>query len=1156
MTMKKQFAILAGIVSLTAATLLAQGPPPGGAGGNGPALEGLISAGNGPVRGASIVVSAADGASVKSVKTNGKGVYHIFNLHAGIYSVRVTEDGFKTEVIEKVLVDPAHHHLNVHLESGSSSEVVTVVSADEGAGNTAASAASQSGGKNDIEDNVPLSSRNYSEVAGTAKGVTGAVNSASAVGFVSSTLFFVGGSNQINMTFDGASVPMAENPNPDATEAHGISSWSYDAGPQRYAGVNMSSTTKSGGNQFHGSLFEYDRNDVFNANEYFLKADGKSRPVLKQNQFGFTVGGPILHRKLYFFTSYQGTRQSNGVDQSGLASGVYTYPFPVDRTDRAAVGAAMCPENHSSDAVNFQTLYGGVQVDCEGKNISTVAMNLLQAKLPNGNYVIPGSGTDDYKVQSFSSPTSYKEDQGVLNFDYKISAKNVIAERGFISHPRKVASFDAGPSSLPGAPTATRSKNIYETIRLNSSITPSFANELRFSGQRLVTQPSPVANGITNSGLGIADLTSSVDLFDVINVYHTFTLGGTDTAWINVKQNGLELADTVAWGGKGHWVRAGFEGELHQYNSENPGAARGALTIETVSDLLIGRAGCSDTTNSECNGTAYSNIYQSTGASATGVVSHAYRYRDFSLYAMDSYKLTQRLKVDYGVRWEFYGLPYDATGNMTTFSSTYSPAYSTLSSDGSFAGYIVPKNFKGTLPSVDGVTRLGRNSVIEKRESPLHISPRIGFTWQPLEKSDLMVTAGYGVFYDILPMNLLATQTEIASPYGVLVGASGTANAAATLADPYPNRSLGNNGWGAARAYDLSANSGSGLSMTGFDPDLTNPQTQKWNVEISKLLPGKISFSAGYAGAHSIHLYGSEHYINQAKLASASSPVNGITTNSVENVNSRVPYLGFGATGLNMGSSEGSAKHNVLQMEAGRNFGFGLNLNASYTRTKTLSNLVAGPSGVQYFSAGNTLKPAEMYGDIARPNRFSLRYGFRTPWRFEHGLARTLLQDWSLFGDTILQSGQSITPLDSRGATLYGMSANSLAQFGSGYNRHNVTSTGSDTKRALNGWFKSDAYTTPTTVAGTNGTDWGNGGFAVAYGPHQNNTNLSINKNNTLFNQRFPVHMETRVELYNAFNHENFNSPNANVNQGTAFGKVTSSAVNPRLIQIGMKFSY
>jgi len=201
--------------------------------------------------------------------------------------------------------------------------------------------------------------------------------------------------------------------------------------------------TKSGSNQFHGTAFEFFRNTDLNANDFFLNRAGSPRPVVNQNQFGGVLGGPVKKDKIFFFFSYQGTRQKNGASTTTFQPGVILPPIPGgDRSNtaafRAAMGAAFCPDNHPGDP-HFGAL--GVNVACDGSNINPVAINILQAKLPSGNYLIPSSTNGTFQNAPLSVPGTYKEDQYIANTDFVINSKNNLATRFFVSTDPRTLDF-------------------------------------------------------------------------------------------------------------------------------------------------------------------------------------------------------------------------------------------------------------------------------------------------------------------------------------------------------------------------------------------------------------------------------------------------------------------------------------------------------------------------------------------------------------------------------------------------------------------------------------------------------------------------------------------------------------------------------------------
>src|SRR5262249_9149621 len=276
-------------------------------------------------------------------------------------------------------------------------------------------------------------------------------------------------------------------PNPDAIQEFKIQTSTYDASYGRNPGANVNVVTRGGGNEFHGSLFEFFRNEALNANDFFYNRDRRpdSRPkqILRQNQFGGTLGGPVVKDKVFFFGSYQGTRQFNGVAAQGTTSATL-YPIPDNReaADFATrLGAATC---------QYPTRAGSISVACDGSNINPVAIALLRVKLPNGSYYIPGSGTSGTRQQLFSIPAKYREDQYIANGDWIVSAKHSLQARYMTA--KNPYEFQLN-GQLPGRVQTDARANQSALLRFTSILPPSIVNQARASFQRIIERGSETA---------------------------------------------------------------------------------------------------------------------------------------------------------------------------------------------------------------------------------------------------------------------------------------------------------------------------------------------------------------------------------------------------------------------------------------------------------------------------------------------------------------------------------------------------------------------------------------------------------------------------------------------------------------------------------------
>jgi len=371
----------------------------------------------GSVVGAQIAVTSQATGEARTVISNSRGVYVVPALLPGLYTLEALKDGFKILHVRDVKITVTEAAaLDLRLEIGQVSERVTVEGYAEQLQTESSTLGRVTSGEQ-VRD-LPLVTRNYTQIVSLNPGVAADVNDAGAIGrgnlgqggvpIVSNG----GTESDNNVQMNGVGINDLQSsgyfsggvaiPNPDTIQEFKVQTGQYDASYGRNAGANVDVITKGGSNDFHGALWEFFRNEDLNANTFFRNAAAQPRPVLKQNQFGFDLGGPVKHDKLFFFTSYQGTRQRNGLDVS-CSSSVTSPPITNDRS-AAALGQLFAGQQGA-----IQTALGGVgpAIASDGSNINPVALALLQMKLPNGQYVIPTPQTVDpskpFESQGFSA---------------------------------------------------------------------------------------------------------------------------------------------------------------------------------------------------------------------------------------------------------------------------------------------------------------------------------------------------------------------------------------------------------------------------------------------------------------------------------------------------------------------------------------------------------------------------------------------------------------------------------------------------------------------------------------------------------------------------------------------------------------------------------
>jgi hypothetical protein len=518
--------LIAAFLALTP-SLLAQSAGTG-------AVTGRVTDATGAViPGVTVTLTSADTNQTRTTTSDENGSYRFALLPPGNYGARFAIPGFKTSEVSLVTVRVTETvALDRALEVGAQTEAVTVETQTEVLQTTTSTLGGTVGGTTVTQ--LPLSTRNYTQILALSAGTNTTANNATAFGKGTQNMSVNGNDpGQNNFQMDGVNVTNFANsgtagdsglyagigvPSPDALQEFKVQTSTYDASYGRNPGANVNVVTKSGTNQFHGAAFEYLRDSIFNANSFFYNRDNRAsattKQILNQNQFGGVIGGPVIKNKLFAFFSYQGTRQKNGIDSGGFTNALLP---PIPAGDRrapgfaAALGAANCAQNHpradGSLDPNFGA-FGGQNVACDGSNINPVALNILNLKLDDGSYFFPSSGTSGYRQQSFSSPAIYNSDQELANFDYVQSTKNTISGRWFNTKDPQVSPLRG---QLPGSPLKILFSNTYAVLKATSILTNSLVNEGRVSYQRnLSTQNAPAPPNSDNSILGITPMSPGV----------------------------------------------------------------------------------------------------------------------------------------------------------------------------------------------------------------------------------------------------------------------------------------------------------------------------------------------------------------------------------------------------------------------------------------------------------------------------------------------------------------------------------------------------------------------------------------------------------------------------------------------------------------------
>jgi hypothetical protein len=1146
-----------------------------------------------------VTLTSNDTNQGRSATTGGDGQYKFTLLPPGNYKVRFSATGFKTAEVGSVILNVTESPtLDRALEVGAQSEQVTVEATAETL-QTASSTLGQVVGGTTITE-MPLSSRNFTQIIGLSAGTSGPVNNATSFGKGTGDISVNGATpGQNNFQMDGVAIQsMASNgsandggiyvgiaiPSPDAIQEFKVQTSTYDATYGRNPGGNVNVVTKSGTNTWHGTAFEFVRNAIFDANDFFYNRDtcrltyaGQSCPkqVLNQNQYGGVIGGPIKKDKLFIFGSYEGTGSKNGVNAVGNSS-ITLYPLiPSGPRNTQAFVSQLIAEN--CQLPSFGPPGPNGVLPCSATTVSPVALKMLQVTNANGGYYFPSNSA--FGPVSFNQPALFSEKQTLVNGDYLINSKNTLAMRFFYSTDPRTAQFNTPiGGALPGAPEVQQFSNTNAVLKLTTIVSNTFVNELRGSFQRLFSKlADDVPAGWTPQNLGITPIVPSQTQGPPISfLINGFGVGGfLEPAFSPTNQ--YQFQDQISWSHGKHTIRAGAEVEKAEWNLDFAGLERGWLFMGSFTNLLAANNP--------------GNIFQclfcvSSGAVQAGGIIHAYRETNLNAFVQDDWKVSAKLTLNMGVRWEYDGTFGEKYANLTnTWLSQLAPDSQVPSSaqglPANFAGWVTAGNYLAHYPQPPAGVLVNNSGTGAIQDHPplSNFGPRLGFAYQVTSK--LVVRGGVGMFYDRIGADRFVHAVEQGNPYATTLDYSGSAAAPYTIQNPFPNLPLGQF---VQRWANFSTLQTSELSVPYLAQQIHTPLVRQYNLNVQYEFAPRWVLEVGYVGSSGINLLDYNHNVNTALLASAADPINGLNTTTVANVALRTPYIGYAPAGLQGTDFDGISNYNSLQVTVRKQFSHGLTLQGNYTWSKSLTDLT-----VDSANSNNASNLAQQYGPsyFNRPNRFIINYSWNIPFGQHNGFVGKLAEGWNISGVTTIQDGAPMTFVDGAAGTAYGTDGTGTtsgfgrAELCPGMTYANIATPGGIESRLGGysggpGYFNVNAFcpapaiepngTTITTQAAcpTCATLFGNTGLGILLGPGQFNFDASIIKITRITEK---TTLQFRAEFFNLLNHPQF----ANLDPGSGTGgtvsqlpnvfaagagTAVSTSVNPRIIQLGVKFIF
>jgi len=949
------------------------------------------------VPGANIQVRNVNTNESRTALSQFDGEYTVSNLPPGTYEVIVDKTGFRRlhESNLELQVEQTAR-LDAQLQVGATSETVEV-KADVPLLNTETSSRGDVITSQEITE-MPLNGRDFNDLAFLVAGVQPAEQGGKGSPYVvngaraDASNVLIDGLNDQNPRDAGAQA----RPPLDSLQEFKLQTSGYSAEYGRLAGGVVSMVLRSGGNQLHGGLFEFVRNDLFDARNFF---DLSNKSELRRNQFGGTISGPLIVPKLYngrdktfYFVSWESFRGVQGSNSLGIVptalerQGDFSQSFdangklilikdPLLSGSCTATNNSACFKNNAIPSSRF----------------NSISQQLLQ------NFALPNlSGPNNY-IANARNPDFW--DSFLFKVDQKLSAKDNFAVRVLERWETSTNPFSGSPLGTFGA-TTDSAQSLYG-ISETRIFTPTLINEFRMGLTRTINnEVSSHAGTNWAAQYGIPGTTTDLSLaaFPKFSITGFETFGDSTSNPIRYTVNNFNWNDVVTWNKGKHSLKIGGDVLRVQYyqptNSNFNGTFtfNGKLTNDGFADFLLG----SMSSTSRKIGTVTNHIYSSA----------------FGFFVQDDYKVTPNLTLNLGLRYEIQKMPFEKYGQMSNYVPSLGKVI--LADDST-----VP-NLQATVASagLTGLVGLARDnglpfSLVNTNYD--NFAPRVGFAWRPFGNNRTVVRSGLGIFYTGSRLSAIRTDLTGGFPFSISQSFTGSTSnpSLLTLGNPFP-ASL-------AKVTGVT-------TAGGFEVNPPAPYLESWNFTIERELGLGVAVEAGYSASKGTHL-GRKYDVNQQLRTPTSTtrPFPGF---------SDIEYYSFG----------GNSSYNAGTLTVRKRLQHGLIFRANYTYGKSIdvnSGLnYAGDGGYQGAQDSYNLNSERGRSDFDIRHVFSMNFAWVLPFN-QHFVTR----GWQLAGSGTMYSGQPFTP------QLTGPS-NDLAQA----TRPDRIATGSVPNPSANLWFNVAAF--------------------------------------------------------------------------------------------------
>lgn len=1082
-------------------------------------LTGLVTDSSGaPVPGVEITVIATGTGTERRTSTNEVGSYTVPFLPPGMYRISLQKEGFRQASRDNIRLEVNQTaRFDFHLELGQVSETVEVVGTLPMV-ESDTSAIGQVIETKAIED-LPLNGRNFVQLAILGPGVTG-------VGFgVRNTIMsgnrpddlrpgseiFANGNreNSNNFLYDGAdnnerlTLSITLRPSVEAVREFKIQTNMFAADQGRNSGATVNVISKSGTNQWHGSAYEFLRNDMFDARNFFARPD-QAQPVLRQNQFGASFGGPVLRNKLFFFTNYEGFRR---------------------RSERVFVNTVPTADMRQGN-------FGGVRDIFDPlTTVPSPAAPSRFSRSPFPNRMIPASRWDAVTsklINAYPMPlrpglannhtTNPKEaqrwDQGDLRMDYNLSSRDMLFGRFSRQDTTTTRRSTFAPVSIPGIDTPVSLGNedtfagdselraFNSVVNWTRTISPTFLMEAKFGFNRFnlnFIQEGAVEGAKLGEKLGVINSNQGPN-HDGIPIFSPSNYSGIgQTRSLPI----IRVQDTFHPGVNftnirgTHSIRFGAEARRRHLTQYQTNRGNGRFNFgRTFSDDPNSPANTGDPMAAFLMGTA--SVIQQDFL----LVNPNIRINEWAGYIQDDWKVTDRLTLNIGLRYEYDTPPIETDNYWTNFDVN--------------TGKLLIAGF-----NTDARTGLNpdRNN----------FAPRFGFAFRVREGT--VLRGGYGIFYNPAGSESVLLRRHRQLPFGPINVED------INQFDANPRRVQ--DGLRPIPVLDpnVVSNNPSG-DMLAANPWFRSGYAQQMNLQIQQQLPNALVAKIGYVGNLGRKLDSTFNLNQPVPGPGAPAPRRPFNT------------IAPAVIGINYNTSDGLSSYHSLQATLERRFSSGLGFLTAYTWSHAIDdvpNAFGGgdngpiPQDIRFRRNDRATSGFNIAHRLTHSMNYALPFGANRKYKIGNTLMDTVLGGWDTNMIFTSQTGLPFTP------------ALQTSVSNAGGSRPDLLRTPSEIEnRGPHRWFDTSFNTQGAAWGVPQQFTFGNAGRNIMTGPGRVNVDFSVFKD---FSPSERWKLQFRGEFFNLFNTPQFNQPNASIGAPAA-GTINSIVGNPRQIQLGLRFAF